>query len=529
MNHMTVTAIDYHFNILTQLLQIVTSNEVGRTGFSLRTDTDDPSTVSLQERFLAGVLDGSIRSDEEAALKLYDTTPADQRYLTLRTRCIDRLLNAIRHIDFSYAQLSEYSSNYFKCLDLVRVSSLLALYGNATLADYSLSRALTIARKYHFTELEFVVRKHLSNSALLSWDVNSNKAHHKASFDLIRTLIYEHFSIATYDSLYLISENYEYVPLSVGEPTQLNRPDALTILDDIDSDIRSHTVIVNHLRARIDYYKSICEYESAFNTINELLHYYNDNGHLQQNSKLGELQIQRIETQFRSRRLICSEEVTNPSTYFHVGKTNWCIATIYTAFKYLYVGDYYHAYRTYRELIEHYSDRVYPADVYENRMLLEAYIWLMTSLLPAERFDHADPVSTVPFRTSTFLNSISILASNKFGSNALIVIVHTFILLVENKHAEAFRRISYLNVYATRYLKGEAEQRLWYCVKAMQKIPTYRTRPHMMRAAMESSLMRIRRLSDIPMTSGINELVQWDALLEAYIDWEERQARRGGA
>jgi hypothetical protein len=127
------------------------------------------------------------------------------------------------------------------------------------------------------------------------------------------------------------------------------------------------------------------------------------------------------------------------------------------------------------------------------------------------------------------LNSISILASNKFGSNALIVIVHTFILLIENKHAEAFRRISYLNVYATRYLKGEAEKRLWYCVKAMQKIPTYRKRPHMMRAAMESSLMRIRRLSDIPMTSGINELVQWDALLEAYIDWEERQARRGGA
>jgi hypothetical protein len=31
------------------------------------------------------------------------------------------------------------------------------------------------------------------------------------------------------------------------------------------------------------------------------------------------------------------------------------------------------------------------------------------------------------------------------------------------------------------------------------------------------------------MTSGINELVQWDALLEAYIDWEERQVRGGGA
>ena len=164
--------------------------------------------------------------------------------------------------------------------------------------------------------------------------------------------------------------------------------------------------------------------------------------------------------------------------------------------------------RTYLELIEHYSDRGYPADVYENRMLLEAYIWLMATLLPADRFDHADPMSTIAFRTSTFVNSISILGANKFGSNALVVIVHAFVLLIESKQAEAFRRISYLNVYATRYLKGEAEQRLWYCVKAMQKIQTYRTRPRMMRGAIEPFIARIRRLSDLPMTSGVNELVQ---------------------
>lgn len=526
---MMVSAVDYHFNILTQLLQIVTSNEVGRTGFSLRTDTDDPSTSSLQERFLAGLLDGSIRSDDEAALKLYDTTPADQRYLTLRTRCIDRLLSALRHIDFAYAQLSEYSSSYFKCLDLVRVSSLLALYGNVSVADYTLTRALAIARKHHFTELEILVRKHMSSNALLSWDVNSNRVQHKSAFGLIRTLVYEHFSMAAYDSLFLVAENYEYVPLLPGDPMQLERGDALSVLDDMEPEYRSHTVIINHLRARIDHFNSLCDYDSAYQTINELLHYYEDNRHLQQNSKLGELQIQRIETQFMSRHLICSEEITNPSTYFHRGKTNWCIATIYTAFKHLYVGDYDRAHKTYLELIEHYSDRVYPADVYENRMLLEAYVWLVTAMMPADRFDHPDPVSTIPFRTSSFLNSISILASNKYGSNALVVIVHTFILLLENKQAEAFRRIAYLNVYATRYLKGETEQRLWHCVKAMQKIPAYRTRPRMMRAAMEPYLTRIARLSDLPMKSGINELVQWDVLLEAYIDWEERRARKGSA
>lgn len=169
------------------------------------------------------------------------------------------------------------------------------------------------------------------------------------------------------------------------------------------------------------------------------------------------------------------------------------------------VNDESTSHRTYLELIEHYSDHVYPADVYENRMLLEAYIWLMAALLPADRFDHADPMSTIAFRTSTFVNSISILGANKFGSNALVVIVHAFVLFIESK---------------------QAEQRLWYCVKAMQKIQTYRTRPRMMRAAMEPFIARIRRLSDLPMTSGVNELVQWDVLLEAYIDWEERRAHQ---
>ena len=529
MNHMTVNAIDYHFNILTQLLQIVTSNEVGRTGFSLRTDTDDPSTISLQERFLAGVLDGSIRSDEEAALKLYDTTPADQRYLTLRTRCIDRLLNAIRHVDITYNQLSEYATNYFKCIDLLRAGTLLLFYGNASIGDYALKRALSISTKYDFTELEIIIRRELTSSSILSWDVESNRNHHEVIADQLQTLAFECLAVASYDSLYTRGIDFKYQIPNRSESTSLSRENVLELLAGVDSIHRSHTVTLNHLRAKIDYHVARSEYDLAMSSIDDLIDYFDVNKHLSNVSRIGELKLMQLQLDIVSRTNSTSKIFTNPSTYFHLGKTNWCIATIYTAFKYLYVGDYYRAHRTYLELIEHYSDRVYPADVYENRMLLEAYIWLMASLLPAERFDHADPVSTVPFRTSTFLNSISILASNKFGSNALIVIVHTFILLVENKHAEAFRRISYLNVYATRYLKGEAEQRLWYCVKAMQKIPTYRTRPHMMRAAMESSLMRIRRLSDIPMTSGINELVQWDALLEAYIDWEERQARRGGA
>lgn len=524
---MSMTSPEYHFTILSQLLQIVTSNAVGRTEFSLRIDPEDPTAGSMQEQLLAGVLDGTIRSDEEAALKLYGAEPSDQRYMTLRSRCIDRLLNEVRHIDLTYNQLSEYSSNLFKCIDLYRVGKMLALYGNSLVARYTFSRALAIARRFEFTMLEYMIRIELGSHALVAADANANRENHSARTKLLRSLCYENLVESAYDTLFVLNEPFDYAPISFAESRTIHQDSALSLLSSVDEQFRTYSFNLNHARVSIDYALSQCDYETALRKIDDFLQYFSDNPHLKQNSRIGELILNRLEAQICSRSITPSSNIYNPAEHFHTGKTNWCLSNALSSYIYLYNGDYQSAFATFLQLRSHFSETIVAVGAYEHRMLLEAYLWILTKLLPASEFGHPDPSSLFSFRESTFLNSMSLLTESKKGTNALVVIAHAFILLIQNKEREAFRRISYLNVYATRYFKGETEQRLWHCVKAMQKIPTFRTRPHMMRDAMAPAIDRIRRLSDLPMKHGFNELVQWDVLLEAYIAWEiERVSRQ---
>lgn len=521
---MSTSSPDYHFTILSQLLQIVTSNAVGRTEFSLRRDPDNPTAASMQDQLLGGVLDGSIRSDEEASLKLYNAGPTDQRYMTLRSRCIDRLLNEVRHIDPTYNQLSEYSHNILRCIDLIRASYLLSFYGTSEVVSYSWKRALSIAQKYDLTMLEIITRRELATISVLDDERNTHELHNDAIKGLLHVLNIEQMAIQSYETLLLFGSSYHYRELKSAASREVDRTEMLQILDSTASDISTYTFWLNRTRYRFDYYMSILDFNAASAVVAEALEYFREHPHLSSMSRIGEFRLLDLELQIKTRSLGEAANIVNPADCFTLGKFNWCIANCLVAYKLLYIARYNEALSIFAELKANQKHPVIEGSAYEHRMLLAAYLWMLTKLLPASEFGHTDPASLLSFRETTFLNSISLLGDEKRGANALVVIGHAFILLLQDKEKEAYRRISYLNVYATRYFKGETEQRLWHCVKAMQKIPTFRTRPHMLRDAMAPAIDRIRRLSDLPMKHGFNELVPWDVLLEAYVAWEIERA-----
>lgn len=518
---------EYHFSILSQLLRIVTSNAVGRTDFSIRTDSDDPSTASLQDQLLSGLATGKYRDDAEASRGLYNADPTDQRYMTLRSRCIDRLLNEVRHIDIAYSQLSEYSTNFFKCLDILRAGYLLSFYGNSDIGSYALRRALSIAMKYNFTSLELILRRELSIAAVISAEESSHRSHNEEIKRLIKTLYFEQVAIASYEDLYLLGGSHNYQSIEYADSVTTNREEMLAVLDTIPDELHSHTFLLNRHRSRIEFFMSSADYQRAREEIKRTLAYYSQNAHLVSISRTGELRLLMLEADIKSRCSMMDRDVVNPAEYFTVGRVNWIISNTLSAYKFLQLCAYTRAFEVYCDIRTNQAVAIQQTEAYEHRMLLEAYLWILTSILPASEFGHQDPQSKISFRESTFLNAMNVLESNKYGSNALIVIAHVFILLIQNKEKEAYRRILNLNVYATRYLKGESEQRLWYCIKALQKVPSFRTRPHMMREAMEPQIARIRRLADLPMKNGFNELVPWDVLLEAYIAWEIERSRSG--
>jgi len=518
---------DSLFDVLTQLLQFVSADNARGTRFVARLNDKDSSLGSMQDRMMIGILHGTIRSDQEASLKFYNSEPTDQRYLTLRSRCIDVVLDELRPIDLTDNQLSDYSYSHIKCLDFYRAGKMLTLYGKHTVARYVLSRGLAIARKYNFTILECMILNEVKKIPLVLSDISTIRQNNSATHKLYMTLYYEYVAEAAYNTVFALGDSFVLRPISIGESMSLNHTTTLEFIDSVNDEYRSQSFRALYLRAAIDYLVVQCDFQSALRKIDDSIRCYLDNPAPDQNNSVGELWLRRLELQIRTRTITVTTDIYNPAEHFQSGVTEWCLGHTLTAFKLLYLGNFNGALSSALVLRKSLSIANVTTSAYEHRMLLEAYLWILTKLLPTSEFGHPDPSSLFSFRESTFLNSMSLLTESKKGTNALVVIAHAFILLIQNKEREAFRRISYLNVYATRYFKGETEQRLWHCVKAMQKIPTFRTRPHMMRDAMAPAIDRIRRLSDLPMKHGFNELVQWDVLLEAYIAWEiERVSRQ---
>jgi hypothetical protein len=337
-------------------------------------------------------------------------------------------------------------------------------------------------------------------------------------------MYYEHFAVASYEALYIADSDFAIPQFEVGAERSFDRQQALLVLDSIDPQYRSYTVILNRFRARIALSLSNYDYAKAARDIEDWKQFYIDKPHLKSTSRIGEIQLATLNCLLLGRQCCSAVTIENPAKNFYPGRTNWCLSTILTTFAHLYRDEYVVAFQLYLELRDTYSEMIYASEVYEKRILLEAYLWIATSILEPGVFGHDSPTSEIPFRLTTFLNAMHVLARYKRTDNALIVIAHAFVLLIQDKDEDAaYRRVAHLNVYASRYLKGDAEERLWCCVKAMQKILAYRYRPRELRKAIDPFIRRIQELESLPMKSGMNEVIRWDRLLTAYVDWEVRR------
>lgn len=516
------------FEYLSQLISYLyaTTNVYSRAYGSLK-DTVLSSTT-LVARLIRGIHTGQFKNDNEAANGLYNADTSDQRYLTLRSRCIDVVIRTIGQLYTHADGCSVHTSQVLKCIDQFRTGYILDINGHSELAGYVLQRSLTIATKQRIPSIAHLIHRNLAQKARSS-NLNSIAALHvKRSHHFLLDIYNDHICEIShhghYDdellnshascqqSSFMITEGLIYCRLINGD-----RHSSL-----------SENIIIDELRTSIAQMLSAPDYHHAFGSTHRLLM-------LLDQHKQGYMLILKrhyllvmLEILIRMRDPHMNDFIYHVVDEFPAGTTAWCIAILLSLYRDIQTCSYQRALHRCIELRERKSSFSSSSFCYEYRMLLEAYLWILTSILPASEFGHPDPQSKIPFRESTFLNAMNVLESNKYGSNALIVIAHVFILLIQNKEKEAYRRILNLNVYATRYLKGESEQRLWYCIKALQKVPSFRTRPHMMREAMEPQIACIRRLADLPMKNGFNELVPWDVLLEAYIVWEVERSRSGG-
>jgi len=112
-----------------------------------------------------GLRDGTIRSDREAALKLYNSDPSDTRYRQLKSRFRKRLLNTLFFVDQSRPHRSSFEQTYHNCQRDWSLINILRVNGAEDSAIQMAKSLFTISQNYGFAELTIQSGSYLANDA----------------------------------------------------------------------------------------------------------------------------------------------------------------------------------------------------------------------------------------------------------------------------------------------------------------------------------------------------------------------------
>jgi hypothetical protein len=505
--------------LLKEILRIVTTKSSKYSLLALV--NDDNSTPTLTSRFLTGLIEDEYHTDEDASKCLYNSGANDTRYRALKSRAYEKLTLAILNLNVKQPEHSEHLCSYYKCIRYEVAAQTLMRFASRKAGYIVALRTLSIAQRYHFNSVCLSLSALIRDSAALWGD---------------QTTFYQYNEKVRYYSLAVVSE-YESdflledlrLELSVTHYDRAYYQNKhKSVLDRIRSMCDScptHLLLLNRYRASIIYHETLHEFDKVKEECESAIRYLDAAPHLAQRARMGEFLLRRIAADIYTRTPVSKSDISECSELFSIGGPNWNTSMMLLFVSSMNSLDFTQAKEVFITVFGVSSYDTMLGFAKERWLLHHAYLVLASDLglLDLGR------MSTGGFRMSTFLNSMTIESKSKRGANSLIVIFHAFSLLLEKKFDLAERRIEYLNVYCSRYLRDEPHTRVRLFIKAIQQIPRLRGNVQGLKTAFAPVLSAIKDAAAIPMPAEINELIPYDVILEAYVrklEEEEAVARR---
>lgn len=503
--------------MLKEILSIVTS--LSDSSPILPDLGSDQASDSLAGRFIRGIADNVYTSDDDAAMDLYGAPASDQRFRTLKSRTYDRLMQSLLFLQLRRPEHSEYLANYYKCMRMLLGAQILIRLASRRAGFAVATKALTIAERYEFTDLCLPLVVILRDTGAL-WD------NHPVFFsNSTKVRRYSRQLMSEYEADSLLNE-------ALMELRQTHYPSSYfiekhrAIVDNISAmhdQTPSHALKLNMFRSSILFYETRNEYESVHGTCLESMAYLDTNPHLSQRARIGEFKLRMLAAEVYTRQSPrSSDEQAVDFSMFRVAGANWYLANNLIVAQRLQALDFEGSHDIYCLVTQNANYSSLETQAKECWAVFAAYLLLAEEL----HLWHPQTSYAPSFRLSTFLNSVSFESQSKKGSNIPIVIFHAMFLLLTHQQDAAEKRIDYLSVYSSRYLKDVEQTRVRLFIKALQYVPRHRGDVEGLKKVFKPIAAQIREAKAIPMPGEINELIPYDVILEAYIRKLEAEVER---
>ena len=130
----------------------------------------DMSSDNLYHKLFKGIANGTLATDEDAALAIYKTSPKSKKYQMLKSRLKDRLTNSLFFLNHKKNHDSIYQQSVFICNKNYFCAKILLTHGARTSAVSIARSTLVIAEKFDLNDIVLfcskILRTHYSMAGL---------------------------------------------------------------------------------------------------------------------------------------------------------------------------------------------------------------------------------------------------------------------------------------------------------------------------------------------------------------------------
>ncbi|BDS11749.1 hypothetical protein [Aureispira anguillae] len=447
---------------LLEISKIVTKKKVKKIEIF-----DDHSLKQKNSKFndFYGLLmDGALKDDQEAATKLYNSNPTDDKYRQLKSRFKKRLLNTLFFLDVNQSATSNYNRAYYCChKDWTLVKILLS--NNAQQTGAQLARSIiSIALKFDFADIVVNAARILREHAMLEKNEKLYEEYNNLcqQYQIILTAEIEseeYYQRIVMNSLKSASKLQPFIP-------QFEKYCArLLELSQLHS---SPVIVYNYYIVSAHYYEMQNDYQNLYKICQQAEQYIEENPRFYREDKLAEIASKKMLALLHLQDFAQGEiEAEKYLTIFE--RNDVCMKLMeYYLLLALHTQNYSKAHRIFGRAYEDKRFKKLTSDEKEKWNAFEVYLCFLLWNNPEQSFER--PKRYKQFRVKRFLEEPVIFPKNQRIFTVLLVIGQVLFLLKEERLGEAFERIERLKGYSNRLLKQEEHYRVTQFVRLLQQL-----------------------------------------------------------
>ena len=485
---------------LRELVVLVTNKKIKKI------DAFDSVTLknekTLYTQMFHGILDGQYKDDNEASHLIYKEESKSKKYLMLKGRLKERLLNSIFFLDNRKAYESELllgvynaNRNYFAAKTLIS--------NGATSSALEFAKtSLNLSIKYQQTELILLNGK-LIKSIITQSNLKDFKKYQALCKDSMKVLRAETNIESYYQELILIfnkSQAYNPKVVGIAKNYYLQSKSWSQVY-------KSYLIKVYTLRIGLIYYQVIRNYRLLVNTANRLEKVMTQNPVFSHKGGFGETAL------FKMSGYMYLKDYSNGKkfgekglTLFIEGRNNWFVFNEHYFLLAMHTANYFDAELILQKVTSHEKFQLLKTEDGEKWKLFEAYLL----------FIYNGNSQQNEFRILKFVNEVQTIAKDKGGINPAILIIQLLHMIKKGDWDNALNRSESLRVYVSRNLSPKLANRTILFSKILITCIKYRYDASLLKKRVNTNLNKLlkSKISDLNNTDAL-EIIPYEDLWKA--------------